>query len=129
MNPERVVLDTSVLIRGTKPNGVVAAISVATMAELYFGVLVAAVDPDEQAVRVRLLGRVEATFEPIPVTAAIARHWGALAATVKARGGQPRKRQMDLLIAATAVQERVTLLTHNTQDFEIIRDLVKVRKP
>ena len=129
MNKERVLLDTSVLVRGTEPEDVEAAISVATLAELQFGVLASADDLKEQAIRTLLMAKVESTFEPIPISPDVARQWGVLAAAVKARGGQPRKRQMDLLIAATAVQEKVTLLTHNTRDFEIIRDLVKVREP
>jgi predicted nucleic acid-binding protein len=52
--------------------------------------------------------------------------WGRLAAAVVARGGQPRRRAMDLVIAATANASGVPLLTHNVADFQIIDDLVQV---
>jgi predicted nucleic acid-binding protein len=46
-----------------------------------------------------------------------------LAAT---RGGQRRRRAVDLAIAATANVNGVPLLTYNTRDFKIIDDLVDV---
>ncbi len=124
----RAVLDTSVLIGEDAPGDVEAAISVVSLTELHFGVLLAT-DDDERARRTDRLAAVESTFEPLPVTPEIARAWGRLAAAVKQRGGQPRRRQIDLAIAATASVEHVPLLTHNTADFQIIADLVDVRLP
>lgn len=124
----RVVLDTSVLIGQDPPSDVEAAISVASITELHFGVLVAA-DTDERGRRADRLAAVEATFDPLPVTVEVARAWGRLAAAVATRGGQPRRRQIDLAIAATAATERVPLLTHNVTDFQMIDDLVEVRRP
>lgn len=124
----RAVLDTSVLIGEDAPGEVEAAISVVSLTELHFGVLVAT-DDDERARRTDRLAAVEATFDPLPVTPEVARAWGRLAAAVSRRGGQPRRRQLDLAIAATACVERVPLLTHNTADFQIIADLVDVRPP
>jgi toxin FitB len=124
----RAVLDTSVLIGKDAPSDVEAAISVVSITELHFGVLVAS-DPDERARRADRLAVVEATFDPLPVTVEIARAWGRLAAAVAQRGGKPRRRQLDLVIAATAQSEGVPLLTHNLADFEIIKDLVEVRRP
>jgi toxin FitB len=118
----RVLLDTSVLIGEEPPPDVEAAISVASLAELHFGVLIAA-DDDERALRTRRLGTIESTFDPLPVTAEIAREWGRLAAAVSQRGGQPRRRAIDLAIAATANIYGVPLLTHNRGDFQIISDL------
>jgi toxin FitB len=123
----RVVLDTSVLIGEDAPDDVEAAISVVSLTELHFGVLVTT-DDDERARRTDRLAAVEATFDPLPVTAEVARAWGRLAAAVSRRGGQPRRRQIDLAIAATASVEQVPLLTHNTADFKIIADLVDVRR-
>ena len=54
---------------------------------------------------------------------------GRLAAAVTERGGQPRRRAMDLVIAATANVIGVVLMTQNIGDFEIIDDLVDVRSP
>ncbi|USQ76134.1 PIN domain-containing protein [Ornithinimicrobium cryptoxanthini] len=124
----RVILDTSVLIGADAPDGVEAAISVVSLTELHFGVLLAT-DPDERARRTDRLAAVEATFDPLPVTPEVARAWGRLAAAVSQRGGKPRRRQLDLAIAATATVENVPLLTHNVGDFGIIEDLVDARKP
>jgi hypothetical protein len=123
----RVLVDTSVLI-GTEvvPAGLEAAISVASLAELHFGVLVAA-DPDERARRAQRLGVIEATFDPLPVDAAVAREWGRLAAAVAERGGRPRRRVVELVIAATANVHDVPLLTADTADLSIIDDLVNVQ--
>ncbi len=124
----RVLLDTSILIGDSTPGDVEAAISVASLAELHFGVGVAK-DADERARRIQRLGAVEATFDALPVNAAVAREWGKLAAAVTARGGQPRRRAIDLVIAATATVHGVTLLTGNLGDFEIIADLVDAQAP
>ena len=124
----RAVLDTSVLIGADSPGELEGAISAASLAELHFGVLVAD-DPDEQARRAQRLGVIEATFDPLPIGAAVAREWGRLAAAVVQRGGQPRRRAMDLAIAATANSAGVPLVTHNDADFKLIDDLVDVRAP
>jgi toxin FitB len=124
----RALLDTSVLIGDQAPDDVEAAISVASLAELHFGVLVAT-DDDERALRTQRLGAIEAAFQPLPITAEVAREWGRLAAAVQTRGGKPRRRAIDLAIAATANTHRVALLTHNTGDFAIIEDLTDARAP
>src|SRR5215211_3922870 len=111
----RAVLDTSILIAADAPGELEGAISAASLAELHFGVLVAEGD-DERGRRAQRLGIVEATFEPLPIDAAVAREWGRLAAAVSARGGRPRRRAIDLAIAATANVHRVPLLTRNAKD-------------
>jgi toxin FitB len=122
------LLDTSVLIGAESPGELEGAISAASLAELHFGVLVASAD-DERARRVERLGIVEATFDPLPVDAAVAREWGRLAAALVARGGKPRRRALDLVIAATANVHQVPLLTWNVTDFASLADLVDVREP
>jgi toxin FitB len=124
----KALLDTSVLNGAEDPGELEAAISAASLAELHFGVLIAH-DGDERARRALRLGVIESTFEPLPIDAAVGREWGRLAAAVQARGGQPRRRAVDLAIAATASVHDVTLLTHNTGDFQLINDLIKVRAP
>jgi predicted nucleic acid-binding protein len=124
----RALLDTSVLIGGETPPSVEAAVSVASLAELHFGVLVAA-DDDERAARIQRLGAIESTFDPLPVSVDVAREWGRLAAAVSKRGGQPRRRAIDLVLAATANVHGVPLLTHDSSDFQIISDLVDARPP
>lgn len=122
----RALLDTSVLIGDESPPNIEAAISVASLAELHFGVLVA-VDVDERARRTARLGVIESTFDPLPITDQIAREWGRLSAAVSTRGGKARRRTVDLVIAATANVHGVPLLTHNIRDFQIISDLVDAR--
>ena len=124
----KAVLDTSVLIGADAPADVEAAISVASITELHFGVLVAE-DDDERARRMDRLAAIEAAFDPLPISVEVARAWGRLAAAVSQRGGNPRRRQIDLAIAATATVEKVPLLTYNLADFEIIKDLVDARQP
>jgi len=124
----RALLDTSILIGNEPVREVEAAISVASLTELHYGVLVAT-DDDERGRRMDRLAAVEAAFDPLPITLEIARAWGRLAAAVTHRGGNPRRRQIDLAIAATAIVERVPLLTHDLADVLIIRDLVDVRRP
>jgi toxin FitB len=124
---EMEVVDTSVLIAGAIPKGDRAAISAVSIAELHFGLLMAK-DEEERARRVSRLGLVEARFpEPLPVDDLVAREWGRLKAAVSQRGGQPRRREADLAIAATANVLESALLTHNIKDFKIVEDLVDVR--
>ena len=124
----RVLLDTSVLIGAESPGELEGGISAASLAELHFGVLVANSE-DERARRSQRLGVIEATFDPLPVDAAVAREWGRLAAAVVGRGGKPRRRALDLAIAATANVHRVPLLTRNPKDFALISDLVETQSP
>jgi hypothetical protein len=124
----RALLDTSVLIGADGPGELEGAISAASLAELHFGVQVTD-DPDERARRGLRLGVIESTFEPLPIDAAVAREWGRLAAAVRTRGGRPRRRALDLAIAATANVHHVPLLTRNLADFEIVDDLVDARAP
>ncbi len=124
----RALLDTSVLIGAEHPGDLEGAISAASLAELHFGVLIAT-DDDERARRALRLGVIESTFEPLPIDDAVAREWGRLAAAVRTRGGQPRRRALDLAVAASANIHNVLLLTHNTGDFQLIDDLVDIRSP
>jgi toxin FitB len=122
----RVLFDTSVLIGAKEPGALEGAISAATLTELHFGTLVAR-DADERARRAQRLGVIEATFDPLPIDSAVAREWGRLAAAVADRGGQPRRRAIDLAIAATANVQGVPLLTSDTADLAIIDDLITIR--
>lgn len=128
----RGLLDTSVLIAREEDSQLESslpqeiAISVATLAELHFGVLVAKDDETRQQ-RLRRLGIIEATLQPIPIDAPIARAFAGVAQAVKAAGRQPRARIMDLWIAATALALRIPLYTRNPQDFEGLQSLIQIR--
>lgn len=123
-----VLLDTSVLIAAEEGPDDDAAISVVSLTELHFGVLVAK-DDEARARRTRRLGAIEDHFDALPFDAAAARECGRLHAIVAQRGGQPRRRAFDLAIAATASVHGVPLLTYKIDDFEIIADELDVRAP
>lgn len=123
------LLDTSVLIEGQVPAESETAISTVSIAELHFGLL-AATDEEMRAMRATRLGLVEARFpDPLPVDDRVAREWGRLQAAVAASGANPRTRNSDLAIAATANVHDAALLTHNAKDFKVVEDLVDVRLP
>ncbi len=125
----RVVLDTSVLL-GADPGSIEAevAISAVSLAELHFGVLVAAGDA-VRAERLRRLSVIEQSFDALPVDGPVAREYGRLAAAVVAAGRQPRARVADLLIAATACAHQATLWTRNPSDLAGLEGLVDVHEP
>jgi toxin FitB len=120
------VLDTSVLL-GPMPDVIAGelAVSSTTLAEMHFGVLVARTDA-VRAGRLRLLGELERKFEALPIDAAVARHYGQVAAAVAATGRQSRARVMDLLIAATAAAHGARLITRNASDLVGIEHLVEI---
>jgi toxin FitB len=122
----RLLLDTSVLTAGQVPAEPEVAISVVSLAELHFGLLVA--EETTRAQRTGRLGLIEARFpDPLPLDDVTAREWGRLQAAVAQRGGRPRKRLSDLAIAATANVHGAALLTLDANDFKIVEDLVDVR--
>lgn len=123
----RGLLDTSVVIAhevAALPD--VAAISAATIAELHFGVHLAKGDQARRA-RLRRLAEIEAAWDPLPVDAPVARAYGALAHVVVLAGRQPRRRAMDLLIAATAHAHGLPLYTRNADDLSGLEDEVEIR--
>lgn len=123
---ERAVLDTSVVIAtDVSPIPGVLAISAITLAELQFGVLVATTT-EVRAERLRRLSFLHQHFEALPVDEAVAVSYGRLASAVVEAGRQPRRRVMDLLIAATAHAHGATLYTRNPEDFVGLEDLVSV---
>jgi predicted nucleic acid-binding protein len=125
----RAILDTSVLIDDpTIEVGSQAAISTVSLAELYFGALVAT-DPGERASRTAQLGFIESHFDALPLDERVAQVLGQLQAAVSGRGANPRKRTADLAIAATAIVHDAALFTRNYKDFKIVDDLVDVLEP
>jgi predicted nucleic acid-binding protein len=102
------------------------AVSAVTMAELAAGPH-ATTDPAERARRQDRLQRAEATFEPLPVDASVARAYGRVYAAVGAAGRKARGQQaVDLFIAATAVAAGLPLYTRNPDDFVGLSDLLDV---
>ncbi|WP_289020266.1 type II toxin-antitoxin system VapC family toxin [uncultured Ornithinimicrobium sp.] len=124
---ERGVLDTSVVIaEDVTPIPGVLAISTVTLAELHFGVLVAK-SAGVRAERLRRLSTLQRRFDALPLDEVVAASYGRLAAAVVEAGRQPRRRTMDLLIAATAHAHDAALYTRNPDDFGGLEDLIDVR--
>lgn len=119
----RGVLDTSVLI-GEDPADLPEelGISIASLCELHYGVLVAR----DEAARARRLTRINRRFDPLPVNETVADSYAVLAARVTAIGRQPRARVLDLLIAATARTHQARLYTRNPDDLRGLEGLLEV---
>jgi predicted nucleic acid-binding protein len=125
---EKGLLETSVFIakesgRPLGPLPAEAAISVVTTAELHLGVLMAD-DPDVRARRLRTLASVQALFEPLPITPAVAQTFAELVAEARRQGRRPKV--MDTWIAATAVAHDLPVYTQDN-DFRTIPRVRVVR--
>ena len=107
------------------PKSGVLAISAITVAELQFGVMVARTS-SVRAERLRRLSVLLKHFDALPVDEAVTISYGRLAAAVVDAGRQPRRRAMDLLIAATAHAHGARLYTRNPDYFAGLGDLVDV---
>jgi predicted nucleic acid-binding protein len=102
------------------------AISAITLAELAAGPH-ATTDPAERARRQDRLQRAEATFDPLPVDANVARAFGRIYAAMTTAGRKARgRRAFDLMIAATAVAAGLPLYTRNADDFAGLSDVLEV---
>ena len=129
---ERGLLDTSILIARDEEPSIVSdfppetTISVATLAELHYGVLTAKDDLTRHRRLIRL-GAIEASFHPLPIDSAVARAFGMVSHAVKIIGRQPRSRTMDLLIASTALVYKLPLYTRDADDFNGLQNLIEVR--
>jgi predicted nucleic acid-binding protein len=135
---DRGLLDTNILIlrrwvdAKALPNEM--AISAITLAELSAGPH--QVRPngeqdtyDEHAERARRLDvvqRAEHEFDPIPFGVEAARIYGRVTAATVAVGRKPRRRTVDLMIAATAIAEELPLFTTSPDDFDGLANLLTV---
>ena len=122
----RGVLDTSVLIATdvTEVPGELA-ISVASVAELQFGVLVAK-SAQARATRLARLSAIQRRFDALPFDEVVADSYARLAARVVEVGRQPSARVMDLLIAATAHAHGAAVSTRNAEDLAGLDDLITI---
>jgi hypothetical protein len=120
------ILDTSVLIAEApvRVEGEIA-ISVVSIAELQFGVLVAP-DDESRAHRLARLSAILRNFEPLPVDASVAASYGELAAATHKAGRKSTARSLDLMIAATAHAHGARLITANVADVSHLRKLVEI---
>lgn len=125
---ERVLLDTSVLIdfpsAAVTSLAATGAVSTITLAELAYGLHTD--DPLLNTAREQRYHWITSTFAPIPFDTSAARVYGALCASVRAVGRDPKPRRFDLLIAAVAVALRIPLVTRNEADFVGIHDALDI---
>lgn len=120
------VLDTSVLIAASVseiPGRI--AISIVSIAELQFGVLVAP-DDASRAHRLARLSAIQSRFDPLPVDDAVSASYAELAAVTHRLGRRTRARSLDLLIAATALAHGARLVTANERDFKHLRSHLEI---
>ncbi|MGA9284401.1 MAG: PIN domain-containing protein [Solirubrobacteraceae bacterium] len=118
--PERGLLDTSVFVarESGRPLGELpkqVAISVITIGELKLGV-VNADDDETKARRADTLALARAA-DPIPISEAVMETWATLVADCKAAGIHRTVKLTDALIAATAVERGLPVVTQD-DDYE-----------
>ena len=111
------LLDTSIFIAGETdrrlgelPDQV--AVSVVTIGELQLGVLNAA-DDETRARRADTLALAR-TADPIPISEAVMVAWARLVADCRSAGIQRAVKLTDALIAATAVEHGLPVVTQDT---------------
>jgi predicted nucleic acid-binding protein len=136
--PRQGLLDTNILILRKWINPAELpdemAISAITLAELSAGPHEVRSNDEqdayderaERARRLEILQRAESEFDPLPFDAEAARIYGRVTAAVMAAGRKPRGRAVDLMIAATAIAERLPLYTTNPADFRALDSLMTV---
>lgn len=116
------LLDTSVFIaqENGRPLGELperVAVSVVTIGELQLGVLSAA-DADRRARRADTLALAR-NADPIPISEAVMVAWAQLVASCRDAGVQRAVKLTDALIAATAVEHGLPVVTQG-DDFDTI---------
>lgn len=107
------------LIRDLIPDGIAA--SILSYLEAYQGAIEEA-DPEAAT---RQFNAFFAGIPVLPVSPAVARRCAELRSLLKRQGKQPRKRAFDLVIAATALEHGLELVTHNARDFQDIPGLAR----
>ena len=60
----------------------------------------------------------------LPVSPAVARRCAEVRSLLKRQGKSSRRRAFDLVIAATALEHGLALVTHNARDYQDIPDLL-----
>jgi predicted nucleic acid-binding protein len=122
----RSILDTSVLIGSTleRLEGEFT-ISVVSMAELQFGVLIAPSE-SQRAARLARLSAITRIFEPLPVDASVAASYAEIAAVTYRTKRKSSARSLDLMIAATAHAHGARLVTANVKDIKHLEHILEI---
>jgi len=100
-----------------------AAVSTLTIAELASGIHHD--DPLIAAIREARYREVLDQFDPVPYSVGATHLYGAIAASVRRSGRNPRPRRIDLMLAAVAADLGAVLLTRNPADFNGIGDVAR----
>jgi tRNA(fMet)-specific endonuclease VapC len=95
------------------------AISIITYMEAYQGVLRSS-HPDEAAKKFDVLLRA---IRLVSISTAVARRCAKIREELRSRDRRVRSRAIDLLIAASAIEHRLTLVTRNEGDYKDIPGL------
>jgi predicted nucleic acid-binding protein len=111
------VSDAVALVAALIPDGI--SISIVTYMELYQGTLQTR-DPSQA--QKQLMGLLDA-IPTLPLSPAVARRCAHLREDLKRAGKRVRQRALDLLIAATALEHGLVLVTRNREDFNDIPSL------
>jgi len=106
------------LLRDLAESGI--AISIITYMEAYQGVLRSS-DPEDAARRFDALLRA---IRLVPISAAVARRCAGIREELRLKSRRTRPRALDLLIAASAIEHGLTLVTRNSKDYDDIPGLV-----
>lgn len=124
------LLDTNVIASLTSPSGAPTVktwaarqderrlyLSVITLAEYDKGIHQLADDDPRRALYAARRDAIEARFggRVLPMTSAVIRRWGAVAGRVKRETGHPPP-VIDTLLAASALEARLYLVTRNSRD-------------
>lgn len=123
------IFDTSAIIdlhridSNTLPDE--AAITAVTLGELAAGPH-ATDDPVERPIRQERLQWAEASFDALPYDVDAARAYGRVCSMVRAAGRQPRRRVVNLMIAAICVAQRLPLYTRNPANLSGLDSVVRV---
>jgi predicted nucleic acid-binding protein len=124
-----VVYDTSVVIGLSEIalgswGEATPVLSATTLAELHSGLERG--DALERADRRQRLAMARATYRILPFGEAEAEAYGVLCSLLRETGRQPRRRALDLQIAATAMVHDLPLLTRNAADLAGVERAVKI---
>jgi predicted nucleic acid-binding protein len=111
-------VEATALIDSLAPDRVY--ISIISYMEAFQGVLREA---DSQTAHTRLLDFVQAA-PVLPFDSAVAEACARIREAVRGGRVRPNRRALDLMIAATAIENGLTLVTRNIDDFADIPDLV-----
>jgi len=105
------------LIEDLLPSGI--AMSVVTYMESYQGLMR---DPDARTTTERF-DRAIAIIPVLPFSLEVARRCASIREVLRRQGARVNQRALDLLIAATAIEHGLTLVTRNVADFQDIAEL------